>query len=71
MRAARATRTARVLRLDNECSPASSLQVTGFYAVSSLLLIRKNVPLAYRAGMDAAMGGHLDFQFFHRRGQRG
>ncbi|GLC40488.1 hypothetical protein PLESTF_000807700 [Pleodorina starrii] len=41
-------------------------EVTGFYAVSSLLLIRKNVPLAYRTGMDAAMGGQLDFQFFHR-----
>ncbi|KAG2434194.1 hypothetical protein HXX76_007920 [Chlamydomonas incerta] len=41
-------------------------QVTGFYAVSSLLLIRKNVPLVYRRGMDAAMGGQLDFQFFHR-----
>lgn len=41
-------------------------EVTGFYAVSSLLLIRKNVPLAYRQGMDAAMGGDLDFQFFHR-----
>ncbi|KXZ55776.1 hypothetical protein GPECTOR_2g1326 [Gonium pectorale] len=41
-------------------------EVTGFYAVSSLLLIRKNVPLAYRADMDRAMGGQLDFQFFHR-----
>ena len=41
-------------------------EVTGFYAVSSLLLIRKNVPLAYRGGMDQAMGGQLDFQFFHR-----
>ncbi|KAG1658696.1 hypothetical protein FOA52_013636 [Chlamydomonas sp. UWO 241] len=40
--------------------------VTGFYAISSLLLIRKNVPLQYRAGMDAALGGDLDFQFFHR-----
>ncbi|EFJ39961.1 hypothetical protein VOLCADRAFT_70166 [Volvox carteri f. nagariensis] len=41
-------------------------EVTGFYAVSSLLLVRKNVPLEYRGGMDAAMGGQLDFQFFHR-----
>ncbi|GIL86083.1 hypothetical protein Vretimale_13894 [Volvox reticuliferus] len=41
-------------------------QVTGFYAVSSLLLIRKNVPMEYRSGMDLAMGGQLDFQFFHR-----
>ena len=47
-------------------SVTSRVQVTGFYAVSSLLLIRKNVPLEYRKGMDAAMGGSLDFQFFHR-----
>mmetsp|Transcript_13087 Transcript_13087/g.28118 ORF Transcript_13087/g.28118 Transcript_13087/m.28118 type:complete len:483 (+) Transcript_13087:244-1692(+) len=41
-------------------------EVTGFYAISSLLLIRKNVPLKYRHDMDAALGGDLDFQFFHR-----
>ena len=41
-------------------------EVTGFYAFSSLLLIRKNVPLRYRTGMDLALGGDLNFQFFHR-----
>uniref|UniRef100_A0A7S0R650 Golgi pH regulator conserved domain-containing protein n=1 Tax=Chlamydomonas leiostraca TaxID=1034604 RepID=A0A7S0R650_9CHLO len=40
-------------------------QVTGFYTISSVLLIRKNIPLKYRADMDAALGGQLDFQFFH------
>ncbi|GAX79959.1 hypothetical protein CEUSTIGMA_g7398.t1 [Chlamydomonas eustigma] len=41
-------------------------EVTGFYAISSLLLIRKNVPLRYRHDMDLALGGDMDFQFFHR-----
>ena len=41
-------------------------EVTGYYAFASLLLIRKNVPLNYRADMDAALGGEMDFQFFHR-----
>lgn len=41
-------------------------EVTGFYAISTVLLIRKNVPLKYRIGMDQALGGELDFQFFHR-----
>lgn len=44
-------------------------EVTGFYAISSLLLIRKNIPLEYRHEMDAALGmdrgRDLDFQFFH------
>ena len=35
-------------------------------AVSSLLLIRKNVPPAHRGAIDAALGGELEFQFFHR-----
>eukprot|EP00200_Dunaliella_tertiolecta_P018460 CAMPEP_0202401212 /NCGR_PEP_ID=MMETSP1128-20130828/3322_1 /ASSEMBLY_ACC=CAM_ASM_000463 /TAXON_ID=3047 /ORGANISM="Dunaliella tertiolecta, Strain CCMP1320" /LENGTH=513 /DNA_ID=CAMNT_0049004971 /DNA_START=289 /DNA_END=1832 /DNA_ORIENTATION=- len=40
-------------------------QVTGFYTISSVLLIRKNVPLKYRPNMDSALGGQLEFQFFH------
>lgn len=41
-------------------------ELTGVYAVSSLLLIRKNVPPQHRAAIDASMGGGLEFQFFHR-----
>ena len=50
------------------CPPQVLLlsEVTGFYAISSLLLIRKNVPLRYRHDMDLALGGDLNFQFFHR-----
>ena len=46
-------------------------EVTGFYAISSLLLIRKNVPIEYRHEMDSALGmdrgtdTNRDFQFFH------
>lgn len=40
-------------------------QVMGAYSVSSVLLIRKNVPLKYRQDMDSALGGQLEFQFFH------
>jgi hypothetical protein len=44
-------------------------EVTGFYAISSLLLIRKNIPIEYRHEMDAALGMDRgtdnDFQFFH------
>jgi hypothetical protein len=41
-------------------------ELTGVYAISSLLLIRKNVPLKYRTVIDAVLGGELEFQFFHR-----
>jgi hypothetical protein len=41
-------------------------ELCGVYAISSLLLIRKNVPLEHRAAIDAALGGDLEFQFFHR-----
>ncbi len=41
-------------------------ELTGVYAISSLLLIRKNVPLRYRQTVDVALGGELEFQFFHR-----
>lgn len=41
-------------------------EVTGFYAVSTLLLIRKNVPEKHRPILDEVLGGTLDFQFFHR-----
>lgn len=46
-------------------------EVTGFYAMSTLLLIRKNVPMKFRRDMDLALGGELNFQFFHRWGWRG
>lgn len=45
-------------------------ELTGAYAVSSLLLIRRNVPLEHRAAIDEAVGGTLEFQFFHRCGGR-
>jgi hypothetical protein len=41
-------------------------ELTGAYAVSSLLLIRRNVPVDHRAAIDAALGGALEFQLFHR-----
>lgn len=41
-------------------------ELTGVYAISSVLLIRKNVPLKYRSVIDAVLGGDLEFQFFHR-----
>lgn len=51
-------------------SPASLVlllsEMTGLYAISSVLLIRKNVPLKYRDVIDLVLGGELEFQFFHR-----
>lgn len=41
-------------------------ELTGFYTISSLLLLRRNVPVKDRQVMDAVLGGSLEFQFFHR-----
>ncbi|KAI8468996.1 MAG: Abscisic acid G-protein coupled receptor-domain-containing protein [Monoraphidium minutum] len=41
-------------------------ELTGVYSVSSLLLIRRNLPPVYREVLDGVMGGGLEFQFFHR-----
>eukprot|EP00879_Flechtneria_rotunda_P014737 GHRR01015399.1.p1 GENE.GHRR01015399.1~~GHRR01015399.1.p1 ORF type:complete len:208 (+),score=70.34 GHRR01015399.1:125-748(+) len=41
-------------------------EVTGMYAISSLLLIRRNVPVKYRTVIDTVLGGELEFQYFHR-----
>lgn len=43
-------------------------EVTGVYSISSLLLIRRNVPVAKRDVIDAVLGGELEFQYFHRWG---
>lgn len=45
-------------------------ELTGVYAISSLLFIRRNVPLKYRSVIDTVLGGELEFQFFHRWGMR-
>lgn len=41
-------------------------ELTGVYSISSLLLIRRNVPVKYRAAIDTVLGGELEFQYFHR-----
>lgn len=41
-------------------------ELTGVYSISSLLLIRRNVPVKYRDVIDAVLGGQLEFQYFHR-----
>jgi hypothetical protein len=41
-------------------------ELTGVYSISSLLLIRRNVPVKYRNVIDAVLGGQLEFQYFHR-----
>lgn len=43
-------------------------ELTGVYSISSLLLIRRNVPVKYRAAIDAVLGlgGEMEFQYFHR-----
>uniref|UniRef100_A0A383VFA0 Abscisic acid G-protein coupled receptor-like domain-containing protein n=1 Tax=Tetradesmus obliquus TaxID=3088 RepID=A0A383VFA0_TETOB len=41
-------------------------ELTGVYSISSLLLIRRNVPVKYRAAIDGVLGGELEFQYFHR-----
>lgn len=41
-------------------------ELTGVYSISSLLLIRRNVPVKYRDIIDAVLGGQLEFQYFHR-----
>jgi hypothetical protein len=41
-------------------------ELTGVYSISSLLLIRHNVPVKYRDVIDSVLGGQLEFQYFHR-----
>jgi hypothetical protein len=41
-------------------------ELTGVYSISSLLLIRRNVPVKYRTVIDTVLGGELEFQYFHR-----
>ncbi|KAL3150850.1 hypothetical protein ABBQ32_000603 [Trebouxia sp. C0010 RCD-2024] len=40
-------------------------ELTGLYAISSVLLIRKQLPLKYRATITEALGGEMEFEFFH------
>lgn len=40
-------------------------ELTGLYAISSVLLIRKQLPLKYRGAITEALGGELEFEFFH------
>jgi hypothetical protein len=41
-------------------------ELTGVYSISSLLLIRRNVPVKFRDVIDNVLGGQLEFQYFHR-----
>eukprot|EP00887_Chlorella_sp_A99_P004233 scaffold15.g4233.t1 len=41
-------------------------ELLGFYAISSLLLLRRQLPLKYRAIITDAIGGELEFDAFHR-----
>eukprot|EP00884_Botryococcus_braunii_P006472 jgi/Botrbrau1/15826/Bobra.40_1s0012.1 len=40
-------------------------ELMGFYAISTILLIRKQLPLKYRDIIADVMGGELEFEFFH------
>ncbi|KAK9831247.1 hypothetical protein WJX74_009318 [Apatococcus lobatus] len=41
-------------------------ELTGLYAISSVLLLRKQLPAQYRTIITDAIGGELEFEFFHR-----
>ncbi|KAK9807389.1 hypothetical protein WJX73_010862 [Symbiochloris irregularis] len=41
-------------------------ELTGMYAISSVLLIRRQLPQQYRSAIADALGGELEFEFFHR-----
>mmetsp|Transcript_21307 Transcript_21307/g.64114 ORF Transcript_21307/g.64114 Transcript_21307/m.64114 type:complete len:476 (-) Transcript_21307:3142-4569(-) len=40
-------------------------ELMGLYAISSLLLIRKQLPVRYRSIITEVLGGELKFEFFH------
>jgi hypothetical protein len=41
-------------------------ELLGFYSVSTLLLLRRQLPERYRAAVTDAIGGDLEFDLFHR-----
>lgn len=41
-------------------------ELLGFYTVSTLLLLRRQLPERYRAAITAAIGGDLEFDLYHR-----
>ncbi|GMH35755.1 hypothetical protein BSKO_03623 [Bryopsis sp. KO-2023] len=41
-------------------------ELTGMYAISSLLLIRQKLPVKYRSNLAEVLGTELEFHFFHR-----
>lgn len=41
-------------------------ELLGFYAVSTLLLLRRQLPERYRAAVTNAIGGELEFELYHR-----
>lgn len=41
-------------------------ELLGFYTVSTLLLLRRQLPEQYRASVTAAIGGDLEFDLYHR-----
>lgn len=41
-------------------------ELLGFYAVSTLLLLRRQLPEVYRPAVTEAIGGELEFDYYHR-----
>ena len=41
-------------------------ELLGFYTISTLLLLRRQLPERYRAAVTGAIGGDLEFDLYHR-----
>jgi golgi pH regulator len=41
-------------------------ELLGLYTISSILLIRKQLPMKYRTVITEVLGGDLEFEYFHR-----
>jgi hypothetical protein len=41
-------------------------ELLGFYTISTLLLLRRQLPERYRDSVTAAIGGELEFDLYHK-----